>query len=148
MRAGKYKKQLEKIYLEQKHDEGYPINKLQFLGNRIFDFITYDYMADELFAKKTLEVIECILNRTNSHYQKSRENYINYMYIVNTPFMRDKLEWGSSIRGAWFDDHGHDSESAEDRVYLLTHDWRIAKSEINHFMKQLLEWVAEGELEE
>ena len=34
------------------------------------------------------------------YHQKSDEQYINYLTMVNTPFLIDKLEWGTSIRGA------------------------------------------------
>ncbi len=48
-----YKKELDKLYLEDKEDNGCPPeNKLQFLGSYIFNFRTDDNSADELFAKK------------------------------------------------------------------------------------------------
>ena len=102
-----YKKQLDKLYLEEKDNECPPDNKFQFLGNSIFNFTTYDSGIDELFAKKMLEVIDCIYNKTTFDYQNDENNYINYLTMVNMPFMKGKLEWGTSIRGAWFDEYGH-----------------------------------------
>ena len=139
-----YKEQLDKLYLEEKDNECPPDNKFQFLGNSIFGFTTYDSGIDELFAKKMLEVIDCIYNKTIFDYQNDENNYINYLTMVNMPFMQGKLEWGTSIRGAWFDEYGHHSEKEEDKVYSITYDWKIPKKEIMEFMKQLLEWSKEA----
>jgi hypothetical protein len=141
-----YKEQFDKLYLEAKENHGCPPdNKSQFLGSRIFDFTTYDGGVDELFAKKMLEVIDCILNRTTFDYQNDENNYINYLTMVNMPFMQGKLEWGTSIRGAWFDEYGFPSDKKdEEKVYQITHEWTIMKKEIMEFMKQLLEWSKEA----
>jgi hypothetical protein len=140
-----YKEQLDKLYLEEKDNECPPGNKFQFLGNSIFNFTTYDGGVDELFAKKMLEVIDCIYNKKTFDYQNDKVNYINYLTMVNMPFMKGKLEWGTSIRGAWFDEYGHHSENEEDKVYSITYDWKIPKKEIMEFMKQLLEWSKEAQ---
>ena len=42
--------------------------------------------------------------RTTFEYIES--NHFNYLLMVNMPFFKDKLEWGGSIRGAWWDLHG------------------------------------------
>ena len=141
-----YKEQIEKLYLDRKSQEGCnpPDNKLQFLGNDIFDFTTYDRGIDELFATKMLEVIDCILNRTTFDYQNDENNYINYLTMVNMPYLQGKLDWGTSIRGAWFDEYGHHSEKEEDKVYNVYMDWDIPKKEVKEFMKQLLEWSKEA----
>jgi len=146
-RAGKrnrlmtFKEKLDELYKEECETSGCPPeNKFQFLGNSIFDFTTYDGAIDELFAKKMLEVIAAIVNRTTFEYQENEANYINYLTMVNMPFLQGKLEWGTSIRGAWFDEYGHHSEKEEERVYQITYDWSIPKKDINDFMKALLEW--------
>ena len=142
-----YKEQLDKLYLEEKDNECPPDNKFQFLGNSIFNFTTYDGAIDELFAKKMIEVIDCIVNYKTFDYHKHGEdeaNYINYLTMVNMPFMKGKLEWGTSIRGAWFDEYGHHSEKEEDKVYSITYDWKIPKKEIMEFLIQLLEWSKEA----
>lgn len=140
-----YKEWLDKLYLEEKENECPPKNKLQFLGSVIFDFTTYDGEADELFAKRMLEVIDCILKRNTFKYQEDEDNYINYLLMVNMPFLNGRLSWGTSIRGAWFDEYGYGKEKEEDRVYEITYGWKIPKSEIVEFMTQLVEWSKEEE---
>jgi hypothetical protein len=118
-----------------------PHNKLAFIGSVVFDFTTYDGDMDEFLAIKMIEVVECILSGTTFEYQKDEANYMNYMTMVNMPFLKDKIEWGASIRGAWFDEYGHHYEK-EPRVYKIgiVNDLIVSKIEIKDFMKQLIEW--------
>jgi len=137
-----YKAELDKRFKEQiEESECPPHSKLAFLGSDIFDFTTYDGAMDELFAKKMIEVIDCILNGKTFDYQNDEANYINYLTMVNMPFLNGKLEWGTSIRGAWFDEYGHYSEP-QPTVYKIgcVDDLIIPKIEIKDFMKQLVEW--------
>ena len=139
-----YKSKLEELYQSSKEIECPPDNKLMFLGSNIFKFTTYDGAVDELFAKKMIEVIDCILNKKTSEYHKYGENqanYLNYLTMVNMPFLADKLEWGTSIRWAWFDEYGHHSD--KENLYRITYDWEIPKTDINKFFRELIEWVNE-----
>ena len=131
----------ERFKEEVETSECPPRNKLAFIGSDVFDFTTYDGAMDEFLAGKMIEVVDCILNGTTFEYQKDEANYINYLTMVNMPFLKDKLEWGTSIRGAWFDEYGHHSEK-EPRVYEIgiVNDLIIPKIEIKNFMKQLVEW--------
>ena len=128
------------MYLDTQSLECPPTNKIQFIGSTIFGFTTYDDEIDEIFAKCMLEVCECILNGTSTQYQNTRTKYFNYLTMVNMPFLVDKLDWGTSIRGAWFDEYGHASEPKE---YYIDLDFSIPKSDIKKFIKALLEWSKE-----
>jgi hypothetical protein len=141
---GKYTELLNKEYLEQKEHECPPDSRLGFVGNHVFDFTTYHGEMDEYFAGKMLEVIECILkNGTFDYQKKSHEHYINYLTMVNMPFLQGMLDWGTSIRGAWLDEYGHHSEK-EPRVYHIgLTEIDVPKSEIKIFFTELLEWCAE-----
>lgn len=135
-----YKSKFDKLYQDAKKRNFPPGNKLMFLGSDVFDFTTYDGEVYELFAKKMIEVIDCILNKKTFDYQnESTENYLNFLTMVNMPFLSDKLEWGMSIRGAWFDEYGHHSD--EDKLYRITYKWKIPKSDINKFFSELIEWT-------
>lgn len=136
-----YKNKLDEI---MKHEAGItgcpPHNKMAFIGSYIFDFTTYDGNIDELFAMKMIEVIDCILNSTTFDYQNKEENYINYLTMVNMPFLKDKLDWGTSIRGAWFDEYGLSSDP-EPKVYEIgCTNLVVPKIEIKDFIRQLIEW--------
>lgn len=129
--GNKYKNYFDELYAEVKTYSECD-SRLEFLGSNIFDFDTDDSTVDELFATKMIEVIECIVNKTTFVYQENQENYINYLTMVNMPFLKDKLDCGTSIRGAWFDEY-------EMSTYL-----KIPKSDILQYMQQLIEWAKDN----
>lgn len=79
-----------------------PESRLEYLSDYIFQFTTYDGEMSELFAAKAIEVCEAINNRTTFEYIKEPNNYRWYLLMCNMPFFADKLDWGTSIRGAWW----------------------------------------------
>jgi hypothetical protein len=125
---------LEKEYQEQKEYNECLGSRLDFIGETIFNFTMYDGDASERFALKMIKVIESLINRTTFEYQK--ENYDNYLTMVNMPFLVDKLEWGCSIRGAWLD---------YSKEYIISYDIKIEKDEIEPFLTQLIKWYYENE---
>ena len=82
-------------------------SRLEYLGNHIFGFTTYEGEYSELFAKKALEVCAAISKGETFEYIKEPDGRLWYLLMVNMPFFADKLEWGTSIRGAWWDEHPH-----------------------------------------
>lgn len=77
-------------------------NKYEWFCGVIFNIVTYDSYLDELFAKKIIEVCEVILNKTNFEYIKDETNYTNYIIVCQLLKSKNWLDWGTSIRGAWF----------------------------------------------
>lgn len=78
-------------------------SKLAWVGEHIFDFTTYDDSMSELFAVKALEVCEAISKRTTFKYIADPQNQRWYLLLLNTSFFPEKTNWGTSIRGAWWD---------------------------------------------
>lgn len=83
-----------------------PMSRLAYLGNYIFDFTTYDEEMDELFARRAIEVCRAIQGKATFDYIKDREQYVWYLTMMNMPFFAKRTEWGTSIRGAWWDGSG------------------------------------------
>lgn len=132
----KYIKQLNELF-DPTELSGLDGSKFEFLAAEIFDFTTYDSEVDILWSKRMIEVLEAILNRKTFDYiQSSKENYYNYLTMCNMPFLADKLEWGGSIRGAWFDCSEYDKE---DYDFL---NIQVPKKEFKLFVTQLLIWVS------
>ena len=78
-------------------------NRLQYLSDEIFDFVTYDSEMAELFSKKAVEVCKAITERKTFEYiEDNQENLIWYLMMCNTPFFLERIEWGTSVRGAWW----------------------------------------------
>ena len=82
------------------------MSPLKFLSDYVFDFTTYDDEVSELFARRALEVCAVITTGTTFEYIKKEETIEWYLIMCNMSFFVDKLNWGSSIRGAWWDLHG------------------------------------------
>ena len=101
-----YLKLLEHSYEETRHSHDETMGRLEYIGDHIFDFTTYDSEKSAVFAKKALEVCAAISNNKTFEYQKSEEGYLWYLLMINMPFFQGKLEWGTSIRGAWWDLYG------------------------------------------
>ena len=80
------------------HDD----SRLAFIGDHIFDFTTYDSEKSEQFAEKALEVCAAISEGRTFEYIDDPANYRWFLLMVNMPFFAGRLEWGSSIRGAWW----------------------------------------------
>ena len=94
-------------YSYKKHNEWDtdPLTRLEYLSEYIFDFTTYDTEISELLANRALEVCAAISGRTTFDYIKFPENYENYILMCNLPFFASRIEWGGSIRGAWWGSH-------------------------------------------
>ena len=96
-----YKKILEDSFIKENKQK--EVTKLEYLSMNIFDFTTYDSKMNILFAEKALEVCAAINEKTTFEYIKNPDNYLWYIMLCNTNFFASRLDWGSSIRGAWWD---------------------------------------------
>jgi hypothetical protein len=130
---GKFISILDENYKEQSQMGLELESKIEYVGNVIFDFTTYDGEIDVLFANRMIPVLKSILDRETFEYIKDEEQYINYLTMVNMPFLVDKLEWGGSIRGAWFDNF-QEYEIDCGRI-------EIKKGELEGFIKDLIDWL-------
>ena len=127
---------LEEAYSDFLEYTDYPENRLIWVADNIFEFVTYDSGASEVFGNLMLRVLKPILNQTTFDFQKeSEDNYYTFLLMVNMPFLKDKLEWGTSIRGAWFDTSG-DSILELDCGRVM-----VPMKDFKEFVKELLDWI-------
>lgn len=77
-------------------------SRLTYLSDFVFGFTTYDSEMAELFARKALEVCAAISAGTTFDYIKDPGQYRWFLVMCNMPFFAGRLEWGTSIRGAWW----------------------------------------------
>ncbi len=127
-----FAEQLTEWYEETKEFNGESdTTRLAFLGSDVFDFTTYDSEIDELLARIMLEVLQSILDRKTFEYQAiSKEHYVNYLVMCNLPFLSNKIEWGTSIRGAWLNEVGTYTIGQID----------IKDDQLKSFVSELLAW--------
>ena len=131
-----YKEQLQARYeSEKEHQDSFSI--VEFISGSVFNFTTYDENVDLILCKKMFKVLECILHRDTFNYIDSNEDsYLNYITMVNMPFLTGRLNWGTSIRGAWFDSD----------EYIIVCDITVKIGEFEQFIKELFEWVIDNNL--
>ena len=105
MKKEDYLKLIEEDLEEHMDEELYKLAPaVTYLSNNVFDFTTYDTDVSALFVQKAVEVCEAVTMKTNSEYiEKCHENYLWYLLMANMPFFEQRLEWGASVRGAWWD---------------------------------------------
>ena len=98
-----YLKLLEHSYAMAAGDECPPDSRLEFLGEQIFGFTTYDGEMSAMFAGKAIEVCDAINKGATFDFIKDPERYRWFLLMCNMPFFAGRLNWGTSIRGAWWD---------------------------------------------
>lgn len=82
--------------------DDHELSRLEFLATHIFKFTTYATEYSERFAAKALEVCAAISAGKTFGYIADESNHQWYLLMVNMPFFEARLNWGTSIRGAWW----------------------------------------------
>jgi hypothetical protein len=119
-------------------------SRLEYLSQNIFDFTTYDGEMDELFGRKAVEVCAAITNRTTFEYIEDSENYRWFLIMCHMPFFTPRLEWGTSIRGAWWDYRPVPLESCGlwNGDVQLVDGLQFSSDEWAEFMRAVVEFAA------
>lgn len=101
-----YLELLKESFKEEKKSDS-DLDRYQYLSDHIFDFTTYDRVAARRMGEVALSVCLAITDRKTFSYIEDKGNYADYLNCVNMVFFMNKLEWGTSIRGAWWDFSGN-----------------------------------------
>lgn len=143
-----YKELLEHSYkVASEAFECAPESRLEYLSDYILDFTTYDRGMSVLFASKAVEVCAEINNGTTFTYIEGADNYIWFLVMCNMPFFADRLEWGTSIRGAWWTGRpGKQIEFNSCGLWMgdeqLTDTLEFSADEWKHFISAVVEFAA------
>jgi hypothetical protein len=78
-------------------------SRLEYLADYVFNIITYDKEMAEIFAHRAVEVCYAISEHKTFDYIKDPARHVWYLAMVNMPFFAEKINWGTSIRGAFWD---------------------------------------------
>lgn len=89
-------------HIKESQDAGMFDSEIETLV-RLCGLLTYDDHIGYLLLGKFFTTIEHIINRTTFDYIKDEANYLDYITMVNLPRIAKHIEWGGSIRGAWFE---------------------------------------------
>ena len=82
---------------------GQKISKYEWASSEIFNLTTYDGSIDEMLVKHIIEICKVIMNRNNFEYIRNEANYITYILVCQLLDRFHWINWGTSIRGAWFE---------------------------------------------
>ena len=123
------------------------LSKMDFLISHLFEIATYDSGQSEIIGKKLFETIDAINNRTTFDYIKDPENYTWYLMFCNFSFFKGKIEWGTSVRGAWWTQSHYKDRFIKFSTCALIEedgeqktDWEFAIDEWIDFMKACVEY--------
>lgn len=84
-------------------DDGEP-TKAMWLVEEYFDLTTYDDDISQEWGDVIIEILGVINDDNNFDYINSGdENYKKYLMVANLLEREQLIDWGTSIRGAWFD---------------------------------------------
>lgn len=78
-------------------------SRLDYLCGYIFDIHPYDSELADSIAAKVLEVITAITERKTFEYIKDEDKYESYIVMCHMPFIAERITWGGSIRGAFWE---------------------------------------------
>ena len=79
-------------------------SKYSWAASEVFELTTYDRDLDEMFVKKIIEVCKVILENRAFDYIRDESNYVDYILVCQLLEHFHWIEWGTSIRGAWFEE--------------------------------------------
>lgn len=128
-------------------DFGSAKSRLDFLSESIFDFTTYDGEMAELFGRRAVEVVDAITNRTTFDYIKDPEGHKWFLVMCNTPFFRGRINWGTSVRAAWWDHDPIEYQSCGlwDGDAQMYETMRLSRDEWIAFMRAIVEFAGADE---
>jgi len=145
-----YRRMLEEGFsaLRDENPNGTSQSRAAYLGDYIFDFTTYDDQKSEEFGIKALEVCRAISTRKTFEYIADTENYRWFLLMVNMPFFSRRLNWGTSVRGAWWDTSTpNEIELDADALWLdgnqLTEPLKLSTEQWQEFINAMLDFANE-----
>lgn len=84
--------------------------KYTWLSSEVFGIVTYDDNLSINYGKKILEVMTAIRDRKTFEYIEDENQYNTFILVCNMLNKRNMIEWGTSIRGCWFQYHSGNSD--------------------------------------
>ena len=119
--------------------------KYEWAAGHVFNLTTYDGYLDELFTKKIIEVCKIILERKNFDYIKDENNYLNYILVCQLLNNFNWIDWGTSLRGAWFQEQHFNQYQSQPILqhWSAEYDWQDIPFTVEN-LKLLFEFI-EGE---
>lgn len=115
--------------------------KYTWAASQVFELTSYDRSLDELFVKKIIEVCKAILEGRTFEYIRDESRYVTYILVCQLLEHLNWIEWGTSIRGAWFEEsHEKYHPSQPILKYLYTDEETSVPFTVDN-LKALIEFM-------
>lgn len=95
-----YRRLLEESYAFHTKTFDPQCTRLEFLSGSVFEFKTYDCDVAAMFAHKAVRT--CAILSRKIPLTTHDPDYHWYLAMVNTTFFENKIDWGTSIRTAFW----------------------------------------------
>ncbi|AUR91587.1 hypothetical protein NVP1161O_145 [Vibrio phage 1.161.O._10N.261.48.C5] len=120
--------------------------KYNFLADAIFDICTYENLYSAKMAEEFLEVCVAIANGKTFDMISTEAGNALYLRTINYDFFQTKIEWGCSIRGAWWDwkikiESCYLINGKGEQVLELNLEQGIKSGEMHSFVQALFDFV-------
>ncbi len=109
--------ELFKDFNEANEFDGNVLTRAEYLMMHQFEIWTYDSELDEKFCGKIIDVLVAITRNQTFDYIKEEQQYYDFIMVCAFPFVAEKINWGTSIRGCWLE-KDHQLIEAIIRFYL------------------------------
>ena len=77
-------------------------SKYEWVCECVFNLSPYDSGIAKKWGKRIIDVCKAILEGRTFEYIEQEGNYEPYLLVCQLLDKNDLIEWGTSIRGAWF----------------------------------------------
>lgn len=138
------KEQLDFMFNEHKEHEikhcgATDMTKFQFLCNEVFDLWPYDSDIEDKWGRDLFCVMLCIKRRMCSEYWNvDDECYNTYLIVCQLLDKKGWINWGTSIRYAWFE---FDEDNSPHKLFPTITQVSI---DDKHYDEEGIEWNEEN----
>ncbi len=141
-----YKQLLEHSYAQEcASASSPPASRLEYLADHILNFTTYEQEMSEMFAGRAVLVCDAISRSKTFELVKDDTELMWFLLMCNMPFFKDRLNWGGSIRGAWWETQPP-QKLFSCALYVgdeqIT-DWEFTPEEWEAFVRAMIAFAAE-----
>lgn len=132
-----YLKLIKHSYQMDSELHDHPQSKLEYLAEHIFDFTTYENEFCQAMARRAIEVALVISHDKTYDYIANEHNHQWYLMMVNMPFFVNRIEWSSSIRGAYWLNRFN-----TDKLIIKSCGLWMGNKQLTNLSLRYVEWVS------
>lgn len=135
---------LQLSYEETNEACGGELSKIEYVVENLFEVSCYDEEICGGIYEMVSNPLRAITNGTTFELVEDLYDHMAYILTCNLPFFANKISWGTSIRGAWWDHLIIWSSCAVwNKNGQITKDIQMTGDEFGAFVVQALDFARE-----